>query len=105
MLYRVYKGLHAKAHVLLEKSNILIVCEQILLTLLLCCILCCLSAPQADLKRYRLVSTQNEISKTRRNLWCSLQISDIPIDGHRYPYLFPALLKSCGSMTGKPVLD
>ena len=61
MLYRVYKGLHAKAPVLLEKSNILIVCEQILLTLLLCCILCCLPAPQADLKRYGLVSTQNEI--------------------------------------------
>ena len=68
MLYRVYKGLYAKATVLLEKSNILLVCEQILLTLLLCCTLCFLPVPQADLNRYGLVSTQNEI-RLARNLW------------------------------------
>ena len=47
--------MYGNATALLEKSIIVIFCEQNLLTLLLCCILCCLPAPRADLTRFRLV--------------------------------------------------
>ena len=75
MLYRVYKGLYAKATVLPEKSNILIVCEQILLTLLLCCTLCFFASPSGRSKPIR-VSFHTERDKTRPK---SLVTSNFPI--------------------------